>query len=103
MLYGKKRRIELSVTLFARSQNGKKYEFFMGQREILSLDITKDSFSPNGGFSFDLAFFIIYFIRILLPGVVLGILGNIFFGINGALAGFMIGIMISFALKFRGV
>ena len=37
---------------------------------------------PNGG--------IIHFVKILLPGIVLGILGNMFFGVNGALIGFLI-------------
>lgn len=46
---------------------------------------------------------IIYFIRILMPGIILGILGNIFFGANGALIGFFIGIMIGFILRIRGV
>jgi uncharacterized ion transporter superfamily protein YfcC len=50
---------------------------------------------PNGG--------IIQFVKILLPGIVLGILGNMFFGADGALIGFFIGIIIGFILMMRGV
>jgi len=46
---------------------------------------------------------IILFIRILLPGIILGILGNIFFGASGALIGFFIGMILGFLLRMRGV
>lgn len=54
VLESKKRKIDLAVVLFAISQGGKRYEFYMQERDVLSLDMEKDQLDTTGGFSFDL-------------------------------------------------
>lgn len=54
----KTRKLDVSIVLFSSAlgtlQNGKRFEFFMDKKEILSATIDKNIYDANGGFSFDL-------------------------------------------------
>ena len=70
----------------------------VGKSKIEIKDVEKQEENknmPNGG--------ILRFVTILVPAIILGILGNMFFGAEGALIGFLIGLIIGGILMFRGV